>query len=194
MIPVLFAREDSAYKQYACFDVYDIKRDARNFDGKQSVIAHPPCRAWGVLAHMAKPRSDEKELAVFSINLVRKNGGVVEHPYGSKLWEHFDIPDGGLLTDSFGGYTITIDQWDFGHVARKKTKLYICGLDFNNLPQLPPKREGTPLRSIAGNVPGTKRCTQYQREYTPDALMFFMKEVCERIEKERTEGNRYTNP
>ena len=186
MIPVLFARGDSAYKKHDCFDVYDILRDARSYKGTHCVIAHPPCRAWGRLSHMAKPRPDEKELALFSVELVRNNGGIVEHPYGSRLWKHFDIPDGGLLTDDFGGYTITIDQWDFGHVARKKTKLYICGIPFDKLPKLPDKREGTPTRSIAGNVKGTVRCTQYQREYTPDSLMFFMKEICDRIEKERT--------
>jgi hypothetical protein len=187
MIPVLFAREDSAYKTMPSFDVYDIKRDARNYKGDNAVIAHPPCRAWGRLSHMANPRPDEKELALFSIDLVRKNGGVVEHPHGSRLWKHYEIPEFTDGVDSFGGYTITIDQWDFGHVARKKTKLYICGLPITDLPELPPKREGIPKRSIAGNVKGTVRCTQYQREYTPDDLIFFMKEICERIEKTKSE-------
>lgn len=190
MIPVLFARIDSAYKQHDCFDVYDINRDARKFQGTEAVIAHPPCRAWGMLAHMAKPRPDEKELALFSIELVRKNGGIVEHPYGSRLWKHFGIKDFSEGFDAFGGYTITIDQWDFGHVARKKTKLYICGIEPTFLPKLPQKREGIPKRSIAGNVKGTVRCTQYQREYTPDDLMFFMKEICERIEQRKTETGR----
>ena len=36
-------------------------------------------------------------------------------------------------------------------------------------------------RSICGNVKGTKRCTQYQREYTPDNLIIWMTTVCERI-------------
>lgn len=193
MIPVLFARVDSAYKQYSYFDVYDINRDARNFKGHGPVIAHPPCRAWGMLAHMAKPRPDEKELAIFSINLVRKNGGVVEHPYGSRLWKYFNIPDIADGSDSFGGYTVTIDQWDFGHVARKKTKLYICGLSHNLLPEFPPKRQGIPKRSIAGNVKGTVRCTQYQREYTPDALMLFMKEICDRIEQEKLKRSSHSN-
>ena len=194
MIPVLFAREDSAYKKMPEFDVYDIKRDARNYTGQEPVIAHPPCRAWGRLSHMAKPRPDEKELALFSIDLVRKNGGVVEHPYGSRLWKHYGIPEFTEGTDDFGGYTVTIDQWDFGHVARKKTKLYICHLPVENLPPLPSKREGIPTRSIAGNVKGTVRCTQYQREYTPDALIFFMKEICERISEARAKGNSNANP
>lgn len=182
MIPVLFARKDSAYKDYPCFDVFDVERDARNYKGNQPVIAHPPCRAWGRLSHMAKPRPDEKELAIFSLELVRKNGGVLEHPYGSKLWPEYNIPDAVNGTDSFGGYAITIDQFDFGHVARKKTKLYICGVSFKDLPQLPQKRLDSPTRSIAGNVEGTKRCTQYQREYTPTDLIVFMKEICESIQ------------
>ena len=189
MIPVLFARKDSAYKNNPVFDVYDIDRDARSYQGQHSVIAHPPCRAWGQLSHMANPRPDEKELAVFSLSLIRKNGGVLEHPVGSRLWKQFEIPDGGLLVDDYGGYTITIDQWDFGHVAKKKTKLYICGLPFDKLPMLPPTREGLPTRSIAGNVKGTVRCTQYQREYTPDLLISFLREICERIEQSRVKAN-----
>ena len=40
MIGVLFARQDSRYKQLEGYDVYDIDRDARNFNGDYPVIAH----------------------------------------------------------------------------------------------------------------------------------------------------------
>ena len=56
MIAILFARDDSRYKQLDGYDVYDIHRDARNYCKSYPVIAHPPCRAWGMLSHMANPR------------------------------------------------------------------------------------------------------------------------------------------
>ena len=88
---------------------------------------------------------------------------------------------GGGGEDEFGGYTIEIDQFDFGHVAHKNTKLYICGITKDKLPPMPPKNLSSTDRSICGNVKGTKRCTQYQREYTPDALIKFITEICRRI-------------
>ena len=67
MIAVLFARQDSRYKQLHGFDVYDIDRDARTYNKNYPVIAHPPCRAWGRLSHMANPRHDEKDLSLIHI-------------------------------------------------------------------------------------------------------------------------------
>ena len=179
-IAVLFARSDSAYKDYNEFDVYDIERDAREYAGKLPVLAHPPCRAWGRLSHMANPREGEKQLAYLALAQVRLNGGVLEHPSGSKFWMVDGMPKDGEL-DAFGGYIIMIDQWDFEHVARKSTKLYICGISKSNLPPLPNSRGGTPLRSIAGNVKNTVRCTQYQREYTPILLIKWLRDVAIKI-------------
>jgi len=137
MIGVLFARQDSRYKQLEGYDVYDIDRDARNFNGDYPVIAHPPCRAWGRLSHMANPRPDEKDLAWFALEKVRKNGGVLEHPQGSRLWKEAPLPMPGEFPDEFGGFSILIDQYHFGHVARKWTHLYIVGIESKDLPEIP---------------------------------------------------------
>ena len=94
-IAILFAREDSSYKNFDNFEVYDIKRDARTFCKKMPVIAHPPCRAWGMLSHMANPREGEKQLAYLALAQVRLNGGILEHPHGSRLWKEAPLPDGG---------------------------------------------------------------------------------------------------
>lgn len=177
----LFVREDSAYKKREAWDCFDINRDALNFCGGIPCVCHPPCRTWGVLAHMAfNARQGEKELALWSIEQVRQNGGIIEHPSGSKLFKKH-LPDVGMFPDEFGGYSIEIDQFDFGHVAHKKTKLYICGLDIGKLPELPQKRLEHTDRSICGNVPGTKRCTQYQREYSPDHLIDWFEIVLGKI-------------
>ncbi|MWL55341.1 hypothetical protein GQL84_23735, partial [Escherichia coli] len=58
-------------------DVFDIERDARTFAGGMPVVAHPPCRAWGRLRKFAKPRPDEKALALFAVAQVRAFGGVL---------------------------------------------------------------------------------------------------------------------
>lgn len=193
MYTVLFARNDSAYKKRQDWDVWDADRDALNFKGSDPVVCHPPCRAWGKLSHMAtRVRKGEKELALWAIDKIRANGGVLEHPNGSRLFgSHLPHPN---ETDDYGGFTVQIDQYDFGHVAHKKTNLYFCGIDRQQLPKLPDKDhslhycEKGHLRSICGNVEGTVRCTQYQREYTPDALIDYLQSVVEIIVKNKTDG------
>ena len=95
MIAILFARDDSRYKDFNVYDVYDINRDARTFCKKMPVIAHPPCRAWGMLSHMANPREGEKQLAYLALAQVRLNGGILEHPAGSRLWKEAPLPLAG---------------------------------------------------------------------------------------------------
>ena len=181
----LFVRSDSAYKTTTAWDAYDADRNALGYSDSLPVVCHPPCRAWGKLSHMANPREGEADLALWSIDKIRQNGGILEHPNGSRLFGQH-LPDVGE-TDEYGGFTIMIDQYDFGHVAHKKTKLYICGIDKADLPVLPPKDETLhycekgKLRSICGNVKGTTRCTQYQREYTPDALIKYFETVLDII-------------
>jgi len=184
----LFCRTDSAYKKRDAWDVYDIDRDATKYNGNLPVVCHPPCRAWGRLSHMASPREGEKELAIWSLEKLNQVGGIVEHPSGSKLWKIYRH----IVTDSEvfyvdGSFVIEIDQYDFGHVAHKKTKLLIKGISRDELPKLPPKDETIHVcekgkrRSICGNVKGTTRCTQYQREYTPEALIDWFELVLDKI-------------
>ena len=170
-IAVLFVRDDSEYKNIPTCDCYDADRNALTFSGNLPVIAHPPCRARGVLSHMAKPRPGERELAVWAVGQVRKNGGCLEHPAGSRLWKEMNLPLPGAPPDEYGGHTVKIDQYDFDHVANKPTHIYICGCPPDRLPPLPMKKIGRAPKSITGQVPGTARCTQYEREYTPTMLI-----------------------
>lgn len=132
---VLFARSDSCYFDLVD-DVWDITRDARFYAGSNPVVAHPPCRGWGRLSHLAKPRPDEKSLGLFAAETVRRCGGVLEHPHASKLWVAALLPAPGGV-DAWGGYTILVDQGWWGHAAPKPTWLYICGVSRSELPSIP---------------------------------------------------------
>ena len=179
----LFVREDSAYKKRSEWDCYDVNRDALTFNGDLPCVCHPPCRTWGVLSHMAhNAKPGEKNLALTAISFIQECGGILEHPAGSRLFG-CQLPDEGEFPDCASGFTILIDQFDFGHVAHKPTKLYICGVDIGDLPDLPAKRMEHTDRSICGNIPGTKRCTQYQREYTPEALIDWFELVLDRMKE-----------
>jgi hypothetical protein len=135
-IAALFVRRDSIYKTMEGVDAWDIDRDARLWPGGCPVVAHPPCRAWGQLRHFAKPRPDEKDLARWSIAMIREWGGILEHPAGSTLWSDMALPQPGRR-DSHGGFTVTLPQFWFGHLAEKATKLYVYGCSPRDLPPVP---------------------------------------------------------
>lgn len=127
LVSVLFARKDSIYKTMPGCDVWDAERNALTWPGGTPVVAHPPCRAWGRLRRFAQPREGEKDLAVFAVDAVRRWGGILEHPWGSTLWDG-RLPLPGEPADSFGGWTLPLCQFWFGHRAEKATWLYIVGI------------------------------------------------------------------
>lgn len=124
-IAALFVRRKNHYAALGC-DCYDINRDALTWAGGQPGVFHPPCRSWSQLSHFAKPRPGERELAIWSMDMVRKFGGVVEHPYNSRLWRESACLGFGIR-DQFGGVLVPVQQNWFGHRAQKKTSLYIVG-------------------------------------------------------------------
>jgi len=182
MVAVLFARTDSIYKQLNV-EVYDAERDARNFGGGCQVVAHPPCRAWARLRGLAKPRHDEKDLALFAVDAVRKNGGVLEHPESSTLWAAAGLPNPlncePGTKDDFGGWTLPIQQFWFGHRARKNTWLYICGIEPSKIPPFP-----LVLGEAQHTISKSKRSKQWkgevsrkEREATPLNLALWLVEL-----------------
>lgn len=191
-VAVLFARQDSYYKTLPNVDVYDIDRDARTWPGGCPVVAHPPCRAWGNLSHLAKPRHDEKSLAIFAVNQLRKYGGVLEHPAKSKLWAHQGLPKPGH-TDNFGGITFPIYQGWFGHPCDKSTWLYVVGARPIDFPEMPIRLGRAPMviacskRRRVGGMAAWKMHPDYrpdcpidQREHTPPALAEWLVDLASR--------------
>lgn len=185
-VAVLFARTDSIYKTLSDVDVWDAPRDARTWSGGSSVVAHPPCRGWGRLAHMAKPRFDERALAVYAVDQVRRFGGVLEHPAFSKLWSACELPAPGKR-DAFGGWTLPIHQHWWGHRAEKATWLYIVGCPPADIPEMPlvlGKAHfvvGTSGRRKDGTRTGrTREIKKAEREHTPIELAKWLVELARR--------------
>lgn len=188
MVAVLFARADSHYKSIPGCDVWDIERDARKWPGGAPVVAHPPCRAWGQLSHMAKPRPDEKDLARWAVAKVRANGGVLEHPKKSRLWADQALPEPGRR-DAFGGFTLPIFQNWWGHRAEKPTLLYIVGCEPKDVPELPMVLGdathviASSRRHYRGHTNLRPWVTKAEREHTPPALAAWLVELAKRCSK-----------
>lgn len=134
MTAVLCTRKDSVYLALGA-DCFDIDRDARTYAGTAPVVAHPPCRAWGKLAQMAKPRPDEMALGIWTLQTVRTFGGVLEHPAHSRLFSLIGVSPGQRCR--LGGWVLPIRQQWFGHPARKDTWLYIKGVEPARVPRMP---------------------------------------------------------
>jgi hypothetical protein len=180
---VLFARADSIYKTLPGCDVWDAERDARNWPGGAPVVAHPPCRAWGQFAMFAKPREDERALAPWAIEQIRANGGVLEHPAGSKLWRELNLPEPGKGRDEFGGWSMGVHQHWFGHRAEKRTKLYIVGCGPLDVPVVPLRLDypthviGDVGRAGKGNRPEVSKA---EREHTPPEFARWLVDLARR--------------
>ena len=182
---VLFARKDSIYKTIPDLDVYDIDRDARTYRGPLPVIAHPPCRAWGRLRHFAKPRPDEKQLAFFAIDATRRFGGVLEHPASSSLWPTSGLPKPGSGRDDYGGWSIELPQFWFGHRANKNTWLYIVGVAPSSLPPIPLALGEAPctvgLWSGRDRSRARPEISLREREATPTAFAHWLVDVASKV-------------
>lgn len=180
-IAVLFARSDSIYKQMTDCDVFDIGRDARTFSGGMPVVAHPPCRAWGRLRQFANPRHDEKELALFAVDQVRKCGGVLEHPERSTLWIEKGLPLPGQR-DEFGGWTLPVHQWQWGHKAQKATWLYICGVMPHELPVMPLRLGEAEFVIKSSKKQKRPEVTKKEREATPPDFALWLVDLASRCQ------------
>lgn len=191
-VPVLFVRADSVYKTLSN-DCYDIYRNAYNYTGTAAGIYHPPCRGWGKLKALSKHTPEELQTAIWSVQQIRKFGGVLEHPRHSSLFKLLELefaPFGQL--DKFGGFLLNIDQKWFGHKAVKNTTLYIKGILPVEIPDYSICFDAT-THTISTNSKtikkykfyGKKSVSHKLREATPINLALWMIELCERIEKSK---------
>lgn len=108
---------------------------------------------------------------------------MLEHPSASKLFGSI-LPLPGQ-TDKFGGYTIKINQHDFGHLAQKSSWIYVCGIAKRDLPAQALNFDAithvvsTTTRSKKRAV---KELSKKKRDATPELFAKWLIEVCQLIE------------
>lgn len=147
-IAALYVKTNGPYFELPGVDPWDEKRDARLYAGPHPVVAHPPCQRWGKMwfgqpLHVKKTgerkiKGDDGGCFASALASVRQFGGVLEHPWGSHAWPHFNLntpprTGGWVMADFHGGWTCCVEQGRYGHYARKPTLLYAAG---TKLPEL----------------------------------------------------------
>lgn len=165
---------------------YDEERDARTYAGPFPVVAHPPCGPWGKLRHLCKYQ--DPVLALRAVEQVRQAGGVLEHPEFSRLWDACGLPRPGEAPDAFGGITLAVEQVHWGHVARKRTWVYVSDWRRLRIPWWPtPKKavawiSGTYTAKKRGLVPvGIRVASALEARLTPPAFASWLLEIASRL-------------
>jgi hypothetical protein len=145
MIAALFVETNGCYFGLPNVDPWDKARDARNYRGPYSVVAHPECQRWGRYAenHPIKGKinnvGEDGGCFASALTSCRNHGGVVEHPGGSKAWGWFGLAlpgDAGWTRADRWGWTCQVEQGHYGHFTRKITWLYAVVDDPASLPAL----------------------------------------------------------
>jgi len=174
MIAALYVQAGGAYFGLPDVDPWDQDRDARQYAGPWPVVAHPPCQRWGKMwfgqpltvkrTGVRKVLGDDGGCFIAALDAVRRYGGVLVHPEGSKAWDHFGLNkpprNGGWVTANYlgggrFGWTCCVEQGRYGHYARKPTWLYAVGCD---LPQLEWGRSDPTFPAWAIEKYGLEKC------------------------------------
>ncbi len=150
-IAALFVQPSGCYADLPFVDCWPESRDARLYPGLLPVVAHPPCQLWGNLAAVNfarwggehnRPGNDAGCFAA-ALASVRKFGGVLEHPAGTKAFAAHGITEPasmGWQRVICGGWVCEVWQSAYGHRANKATWLYYFGrtapaaLDWRRIP------------------------------------------------------------
>jgi hypothetical protein len=103
-------------------------------------------------------RPQDRDLGPIAVDVVRRFGGVLEHPRGSKLWDWCLMARPGRGFDMWGGWTLAVEQVSWGHACRKPTWLYIVGVTPSEVTGI--RTGGEPTHQIWGSrTPGRNhRC------------------------------------
>ena len=186
MIAALFVQTNGVYYGLPNVDPWDKERDARLYPGPYPVVAHPPCARWG--NYWFGSPSDDKRFELgnddgcfeAALNSVRKYGGVLEHPKGSRAWKHYDLlepfPNGGWSVDFEGGWTCCIDQGMYGHRSKKPTWLYMYGC----------KPPSLIWGSSVANIP-VEHLSKKERAATPIVFRDLLIDIADHCEREGDE-------
>ncbi len=136
-VAALYVQRGGVYWDLPDVDPWDEERDARRYAGPWPVVAHPPCGRWAMpLAKVNETRyghrvGDDGGCFAHALGTVRQWGGVLEHPENTAAWAAFGILKPrriGWMRAPCGGWVTRVSQSAYGHRARKRTWLYVCGL------------------------------------------------------------------
>jgi len=139
-VAALYVDQLGPYPTLDGVEWYGEERDARTYSGPHPIVAHPPCGPWGRLFRFCTKQ--DKSLAPLAVEQLQQHGGVLEHPAGSRLWAHMDLPRPGEFPKR-GLWSVEVDQCRWGHRARKATWLLFSRIDPGTLGPLPPWQEPT---------------------------------------------------
>jgi hypothetical protein len=136
-VAALYVDPKGVYANLPDVEVWDEARDARKYAGPHPVVAHPPCARWCRLAGLVQKRwgykkGDDGGTFAAALEAVRTFGGVLEHPaYSDAFKTHGIAPPvgGGWQRTLCGGWVCHVEQWHYGHKAKKATWLYAFGID-----------------------------------------------------------------
>ncbi len=192
------------YAKMANVDEWGIERDATKYNGPDPVVAHPACAPWGKFSWRscgADSQTDgSRSCGLIAVDQVRRFGGVLEHPVGSKLWEAMGLPRPGEGQDAFGGWTLDVKQVDWGHPCEKRTWLYIVGVNPEDIPRIPPAKKPTHVIEPGGGTT-LPRLPKSQRHITPPKFAKWLVDLAQRVDPSllknscaSTEVNRRNNP
>jgi hypothetical protein len=130
----LYVQTDGNYFDIPGVDPWDIVRNAKNYRGPGPVIAHPPCQRWCMLAPLNFVRfghriGDDDGCFAHALKMVRRHGGVLEHPAFSRAWPAFNLmrPTHGVWTRDGRAWVTQVSLRAYGHRAKKMTWLYYVG-------------------------------------------------------------------
>ncbi len=158
MISVLCTNRYTLYSKLVSdydIDLWNIDRDAYNFNGKNKVITHAPCAQWSRMKGFAKGSKLEKDLAFFCLEKVKKNGGIFEHPAHSSFFKEAGIKK-----------YYEVDQLEFGFVCRKKTWLFFHDCEpLVYIPQIVPQIVKYHTAILGTHQSGERRSTMMTKSF-----------------------------
>lgn len=138
MIAALFVQEDGCYSDLKDVDAWPEARDARLYNGRYPVVAHPPCQLWGKMARVNFARwggehnrpGNDGGCFKSALDSVNRCGGVLEHPAQTYAWSEYGLkkPDKGCWIRGGKGWVCEVWQSAYGHRANKATWLYYVGI------------------------------------------------------------------
>ena len=107
-------------------------------------------------------------LFAHALAAVRRCGGVLGHPEGSAAWRWHGMRAAGTGPDEYGGWTMEVSQYDWGHRAIKRTWLYVVGVDVRTVLAWIPTQstDSAPVR--------VEMMGKAERERTPPAFAEFL--------------------